>query len=113
MCGNSIVRRLVNSEQCVCINSVTHVQCIDMNHHLHINNTHTHTHTHRDLIMGFGHRVYKVCDPRSDIIKGFSRRLSESPRYVYVCRCRCVGACLIYVHSSITITTPYHTQRQA
>jgi 2-methylcitrate synthase len=31
----------------------------------------------RRLIMGFGHRVYKTGDPRSDIIKGWSKRLSE------------------------------------
>ena len=29
-------------------------------------------------IMGFGHRVYKECDPRSDIIKAWSRKLAES-----------------------------------
>lgn len=28
-------------------------------------------------IMGFGHRVYKDSDPRSDIIKGWSRRLAD------------------------------------
>ena len=28
-------------------------------------------------IMGFGHRVYKDCDPRSDIIKPWSKRLGE------------------------------------
>jgi 2-methylcitrate synthase len=28
-------------------------------------------------IMGFGHRVYSVSDPRSDVIKEWSRRLSE------------------------------------
>lgn len=28
-------------------------------------------------IMGFGHRVYKVSDPRSDIIKEWSRKLAE------------------------------------
>jgi 2-methylcitrate synthase len=27
----------------------------------------------KELIMGFGHRVYKDGDPRSDIIKGFSK----------------------------------------
>ncbi len=27
-------------------------------------------------IMGFGHRVYTTCDPRSDIIKGWSNKLS-------------------------------------
>ncbi|CDZ79285.1 2-methylcitrate synthase [Legionella massiliensis] len=29
-------------------------------------------------IMGFGHRVYKDCDPRSDIIKAWSHKLGES-----------------------------------
>lgn len=29
-------------------------------------------------IMGFGHRVYKDCDPRSDIIKLWSKTLAES-----------------------------------
>ncbi len=32
----------------------------------------------RELIMGFGHRVYTTSDPRSDIIKGWSQRLSEA-----------------------------------
>ena len=32
----------------------------------------------RQLIMGFGHRVYKISDPRSDIIKSWSQKLSES-----------------------------------
>ena len=32
----------------------------------------------KQLIMGFGHRVYTVSDPRSDIIKSWSRKLSES-----------------------------------
>ncbi|HTG71968.1 MAG TPA: 2-methylcitrate synthase [Candidatus Udaeobacter sp.] len=31
----------------------------------------------KKLIMGFGHRVYSVSDPRSDIIKKWSRKLSE------------------------------------
>lgn len=31
----------------------------------------------RAKIMGFGHRVYKDSDPRSDIIKGWSRRLAD------------------------------------
>ena len=31
----------------------------------------------RQLIMGFGHRVYKNGDPRSGIIKGWAKRLSE------------------------------------
>jgi 2-methylcitrate synthase len=29
-------------------------------------------------IMGFGHRVYKTCDPRSDIIKAWSKKLAQS-----------------------------------
>ena len=29
-------------------------------------------------IMGFGHRVYKNCDPRSDIIKSWSKKLGEN-----------------------------------
>jgi 2-methylcitrate synthase len=29
-------------------------------------------------IMGFGHRVYKISDPRSDIIKGWSKKLSKT-----------------------------------
>ncbi|MBB3110032.1 2-methylcitrate synthase [Paenibacillus phyllosphaerae] len=32
----------------------------------------------RELIMGFGHRVYTVSDPRSDIIKSWSLKLSEA-----------------------------------
>ena len=28
-------------------------------------------------IMGFGHRVYTTCDPRSDIIKAWSKRLAD------------------------------------
>lgn len=31
----------------------------------------------KDKIMGFGHRVYKDCDPRSDIIKKWSKQLAE------------------------------------
>ena len=31
----------------------------------------------REKIMGFGHRVYTVSDPRSDIIKSWSARLAE------------------------------------
>lgn len=29
-------------------------------------------------IMGFGHRVYKDCDPRSDIIKAWSKKLGQA-----------------------------------
>jgi 2-methylcitrate synthase len=29
-------------------------------------------------IMGFGHRVYKDCDPRSDIIKAWSEKLAAA-----------------------------------
>ncbi|WP_127579525.1 citrate/2-methylcitrate synthase [Paenibacillus koleovorans] len=32
----------------------------------------------KQLIMGFGHRVYTVSDPRSDIVKRWSRRLAEA-----------------------------------
>ena len=32
----------------------------------------------KEKIMGFGHRVYKKCDPRSDIIQVWSRRLCEA-----------------------------------
>ncbi len=31
----------------------------------------------KKLIMGFGHRVYKVSDPRSDVIKAWSKKLAE------------------------------------
>jgi 2-methylcitrate synthase len=32
-------------------------------------------------IMGFGHRVYKTCDPRSDVIKLWSKKLSEQSNH--------------------------------
>ena len=32
----------------------------------------------KEKIMGFGHRVYKKCDPRSDIIQEWSKRLCET-----------------------------------
>jgi 2-methylcitrate synthase len=32
----------------------------------------------KELIMGFGHRVYKGADPRSQIIKGWSQTLSQA-----------------------------------
>jgi 2-methylcitrate synthase len=32
----------------------------------------------KEKIMGFGHRVYKDCDPRSDIIKAWSHKLAEA-----------------------------------
>lgn len=35
-------------------------------------------------IMGFGHRVYKISDPRSDIIKEWSRKLSTQARDGYL-----------------------------
>lgn len=34
--------------------------------------------TNKSLIMGFGHRVYTVSDPRSDVIKGWAKKLSEA-----------------------------------
>jgi 2-methylcitrate synthase len=32
----------------------------------------------KKLIMGFGHRVYKISDPRSDVIKSWSKKLAAS-----------------------------------
>lgn len=32
----------------------------------------------KKLVMGFGHRVYTVSDPRSDIIKAWAKKLSEA-----------------------------------
>jgi 2-methylcitrate synthase len=32
----------------------------------------------KKLIMGFGHRVYKISDPRSDVIKAWSKKLAAS-----------------------------------
>lgn len=32
----------------------------------------------KKLVMGFGHRVYKISDPRSDVIKGWSKKLGAS-----------------------------------
>ncbi len=37
----------------------------------------------KEKIMGFGHRVYKISDPRSDIIKAWSKKLSEHARDGY------------------------------
>lgn len=34
--------------------------------------------TNKSLIMGFGHRVYTVSDPRSDVIKGLAKELAEA-----------------------------------
>ncbi len=31
----------------------------------------------KEKIMGFGHRVYRSCDPRSDVIKNYSQQLSK------------------------------------
>ena len=31
----------------------------------------------KDKIMGFGHRVYKISDPRSDVIEGWAKKLSD------------------------------------
>ncbi len=38
----------------------------------------------KEKIMGFGHRVYKISDPRSDIIKTWSKKLSETARDGYL-----------------------------
>lgn len=32
----------------------------------------------KDKIMGFGHRVYRVSDPRSDVIKAWSKKLADA-----------------------------------
>jgi 2-methylcitrate synthase len=32
----------------------------------------------KELVMGFGHRVYKTCDPRSNIIKVWSQKLAAA-----------------------------------
>src|SRR5919106_3873792 len=32
----------------------------------------------KKLIMGFGHRVYKISDPRSDVIKAWSKKVGEA-----------------------------------
>jgi 2-methylcitrate synthase len=32
----------------------------------------------KTLIMGFGHRVYKISDPRSDVIKAWSKKLADA-----------------------------------
>jgi 2-methylcitrate synthase len=34
----------------------------------------------KEKIMGFGHRVYKISDPRSDIIKAWSKKLSDTAK---------------------------------
>ncbi len=31
----------------------------------------------KDLIMGFGHRVYRISDPRSEVIKGWAKQLAD------------------------------------
>ena len=38
----------------------------------------------KQKIMGFGHRVYKISDPRSDIIKEWSKKLSEHAKDGYM-----------------------------
>ena len=38
----------------------------------------------KQKIMGFGHRVYKISDPRSDIIKAWSQKLSTRSRDGYL-----------------------------
>lgn len=40
--------------------------------------------TRKEKIMGFGHRVYKISDPRSDIIKAWSKKLSAHARDGYL-----------------------------
>lgn len=38
----------------------------------------------KEKIMGFGHRVYRISDPRSDIIKAWSEKLSKNARDGYL-----------------------------
>ncbi len=38
----------------------------------------------KEKIMGFGHRVYRISDPRSDIIKAWSEKLSKTARDGYL-----------------------------
>jgi len=38
----------------------------------------------KEKIMGFGHRVYKISDPRSDIIKEWAKKLSADARDGYL-----------------------------
>lgn len=38
----------------------------------------------KEKIMGFGHRVYKTSDPRSDIIKKYSEKLSKNAKDGYL-----------------------------
>jgi 2-methylcitrate synthase len=38
----------------------------------------------KEKIMGFGHRVYKISDPRSDIIKQYSQKLSANAKDGYL-----------------------------
>ena len=38
----------------------------------------------KQKIMGFGHRVYRASDPRSDVIKIWSKRLSETDKEGYL-----------------------------
>lgn len=38
----------------------------------------------KEKIMGFGHRVYRISDPRSDIIKAWSEKLSHNARDGYL-----------------------------
>ncbi len=40
--------------------------------------------SNKTKIMGFGHRVYKISDPRSDIIKEWSKKLSEKAQDGYL-----------------------------
>jgi 2-methylcitrate synthase len=38
----------------------------------------------KQVVMGFGHPVYRVCDPRSDIVKSWSRQLSANHREAHL-----------------------------
>src|SRR5467141_2877051 len=32
----------------------------------------------KELVMGFGHRVYKTCDPRTEVIKAWAEKLGKA-----------------------------------
>lgn len=40
--------------------------------------------TNKEKIMGFGHRVYRISDPRSDVIKEWSKKLSAQAQDGYL-----------------------------
>merc|ERR1711971_976282 len=43
----------------------------------------------REKIMGFGHRVYRKCDPRSEIMQGWADKLAADERSVFASQPLC------------------------